>query len=129
MENIKIICDRCGKEIKSDGIGTGYGEDREGHKICYACCGEQDIKNLMSLEIGEKYYLYLSHSKDFSGWHVTNWPGTFSVSVCPREGRHNFAGIRRDVWFRFRGHCFHGVQYGSFTEVCHITRVKDWARK
>ena len=79
---------------------------------------------LKSLEIGEKTCLYLSESKDF-GWNITNWPGTLKIKVSkPKEGRHNLAGIRKDVWFDFSGSQFHGVCYGYNNEICHIQRVK-----
>ena len=38
-----IICCDCGQEIKpATGCGTGYGIDKEGRKVCYACCGKRD---------------------------------------------------------------------------------------
>lgn len=120
----KIICSDCGKICIPDGCGTGYGRTETGEIICYDCCGKRDKKILQSMKIGEKICLYLSKSKD-NNWHIGNWPGTFQIRVSePREGRHNMAGIRRDVWFGYFGKEFHGVCYGNNSEICHIQRIK-----
>lgn len=58
---------------------------------------------------------------------VTNWYGTFKIPIyCrPKIGRHNFAGVRYDIWFGFAGSDWHGVVYGNNTQLCHIRRIKD----
>lgn len=111
------ICSRCGKICVSDGCGTGYGKTTEGAIVCYDCCGKEDKKSLLSLKKGEKYYLYLSDG------HLTNWPGTLKIKVTPKIGRHNMAGVRRDVWFSLEDKNFHGVQYGDMSEICYIQAV------
>ena len=118
-----VICSRCGKECISDGFGTGYGE-LNGKKYCYACCGELDSDTLAKLKPGEKVYLYLAEGKEYLP-EVINWPGTLRIKCCARKnGNHNIAGIRRDVWFKHRGKNFHGVQYGNSSEICHVQVVK-----
>lgn len=75
---------------------------------------------------GERDYLYLSKDKD-GKWEVTNWPGTFRRPIFnnrPQKGNHNFARTRYDVWFKVGENFFHGVQYGDFTQVCHIKCLK-----
>jgi hypothetical protein len=127
----KEVCFRCNSEFVASGCGTGYGIDKNGHKICYNCCGELDKQELDRLEIGEKgvvFYL-TSKTKDL-GWgksttyEVTNWPGTMRFNVACKEGRHNIARVRRDVWFSYNKKMFHGVQYGNDSELCYIKRVK-----
>ena len=40
-----IICCDCGQEIKPvEGCGTGYGIDKEGRKVCYACCESATVQ-------------------------------------------------------------------------------------
>lgn len=133
MENEKIICADCGKECIPDGVGTGYGITSDTHKtVCYECCGKRDEKELMSLKLGEHYVLYLTKKvEEIPGgtetkWFLTNWPGTFRQGVWAKEGRHNIARVRRDVWFKLKDHYFHGTQYGNDSELCYITRVKPW---
>ena len=122
----KVICSRCGKECVPDGVGTGYGivPDTQ-EKVCYSCCGKMDERTLMNLKFGEKTVLYLSENKN-GDWYVTNWPGTLKFKVWAKEGHHNIARVRRDVWFTMRGHYFHGTQYGNNSELCYIKRVKSW---
>lgn len=121
---MKFTCDQCGKAKESQGIGTGYGLDDNGQKICYECCGENDKAAIRIMDIGEKTYLYLS--KDDNGWCVSNWPGTLKIRIHhkPRKGGHNFAGCRYDVWFEYYGKNYWGVQYGDNTQICHITRIR-----
>lgn len=114
-----FICHQCQqeKEMQTSG-GTGYARDNENNLICYACCGENDRKHLLSLKVGEKTVFYLANNE------VTNWPGTLRISVPRiRTGRHNIAGKRYDTWFTFEGLKFHGVTYGDNTQIHHIKRV------
>jgi len=99
--------------------GTGYATKRNNHKICYECCGKQDKKYLKEMKPGEKWWLYLSKDK------ITNWPGTLSIKINHQvTGNHNIAGNRYDVWFNLGSDNFHGVQYGDYTQVCHIRKLK-----
>lgn len=112
----KLVCSRCGSVITpDDGIGNGFAH-YEGAVICYTCCA--DIAAEYMRDHG-KITLYL---KDME---VINWPGTLRFPVRRyRDGGHNMAGVRRDVWFEFEGKIWHGVQYGSETELCHCERTK-----
>ena len=95
-------------------------------KVCFACCGKRDETDM--LERG-KATMYLSLKQlpgdNFKSWQVSNWPGTLAITVSMRrEGRHNIAGKRYDVWFRFHGRKWHGTQYGDNTQICHVKRLK-----
>lgn len=119
-----FTCDQCGehKEHKSE-FSTGYGKNDAGQKICFACCGVNDRRDLLALPIGGKTWLYLSYND--GKYYVSNWPGTLKIPVrYMREGRHNIARKRYDVWFSLDGLQFHGVQYGDNTQVLHIKRIK-----
>jgi len=120
------ICFRCGKEIVSvAGSGaTGYGVDRENNKICYQCCGEIDGEELASLKPGEKMILYLSSCGEEGMWYICNWPGSFKIRVFPDKGKHNLAGCRYDVRFKYKEHEYHGIKYGDNTDICHVRRLK-----
>lgn len=118
----KIFCAECGKECGPDGYGIAPITEK---KICYSCCGKMDERALMNLKLGEKTILYLSQDEN-GDWNVTNWPGTLKFKVWAKEGRHNIAKVRRDVWFTVRGHYFHGTQYGNSSELCYIKRVKTF---
>lgn len=111
-------CAMCNGEFTKDGIGTGYGE-RGGKKYCYKCCAELEKRDLLGLIDGESYCLYLTNNE------VTNWCGTLRIKPHHiRDGHHNIAGVRTDVWFSFGGKEFHGVQYGYDSEICHIKAIK-----
>ena len=119
----KLICAECGKEIQRDGVMCGYGRTVDGKILCYDCCAKHTEKEFDSLPQGEKTYLYLvSKNGDL---YVTDWTGRFSIPVYRhRKGRHNIAGTRTDVWFSRYGKKYHGVNYGEFSQICHIKQVK-----
>ena len=42
----ETLCD-CGHIAVSNGFSTGYGTDKAGKRHCFACCGENDKKELL----------------------------------------------------------------------------------
>jgi hypothetical protein len=118
MKTNKILCD-CGHIAVSDGCGTGYGRNKDNKTICYACCAENDKKEL--IETG-KLHGY------FDGQKFTNWPGSFSIPVnYQSKSWHNFAGKngRTDFWLYFEGQRYHGVFIGFNHQCATIKRVKQ----
>lgn len=116
FKGTETLCD-CGHIAISDGFTTGFGRDKENKTICFACCGENDKRQLR--ETGKL-------SGYFSGGHFTNWPGSFKLHVYSvRKSWHNFAGKdgRTDFWGMFEGKEFHGVQIGHFNE-CATIKIK-----
>ena len=108
-------CCVCNKEYDK----MGYGVRPNGDKVCYPCCGHEDFKELMNLTKGQKVIHYLTERG------VENWPGSLIIRPYKRKrGKHNIAGTREDVWFELDGKKFHGVQYGDFSQICHITTVR-----
>ena len=118
----KIYCADCGRLCVPDKVSPGYGIWENDKKVCFECCARRDRENLMKLEPGEKYVLYLVENN--GAWFVSNWPGTFKITVHPRTGRHNMAGVRRSVWFMLGGHNFYGVQYGNMSDILRVKRIK-----
>lgn len=108
----RIICASCGKETHE------YAMNGEGKKLCYDCCGVMEKKQLLELKPKETIVFYLS------GHEVINWCGTMRIKCIVKEGKHNIAGVRHDCWFKIGDKCYHGVQYGDFSELCYIKRVK-----
>lgn len=118
METVK--CSQCDCDIVPSGIGTGYGTDKQGNKTCYSCIGENDRKMLENAQIGEKFCLYLVQDKE-----VTNWPGSFRAPIFRLTiGNHNIARKRYDFRFKVGNALFSGTQYGDFTQVAHVKRIK-----
>lgn len=114
-------CADCGetKDVLKDG-GTGYATVEGGGKVCYNCCANRDKAQM---EATGRATLYL----DMTGHpQVTNWPGTLRFKCCDaRQGKHNMAGTRYDVWFLDEnGLTWHGVQYGENSQLCHCKRLK-----
>lgn len=112
---------------KPCGVGVGYGCDADGNLVCYACCGDNDARALRDTG---RAVLYLTWRSDTgrggaSRAYVSNWPGTLRLPVyASRKGRHNLARTRYDVWFRFEGREYHGVQLGEWSDICRVRRVK-----
>ena len=103
-------------------ISTGYGVAKDGSLHCFRCCGDTDAQEMRKTG---KATLYLCDASWKQGYgHVANWPGTLKLPVNHlRKGRHNIARVRYDVWFRFEGTGWHGVQYGDNTQIVHCRRV------
>jgi len=126
-----FICAQCGRtKTHTSFVTTGYGVDKRNRKICFACCGRNEMQQLKNLPIGKRTSLYLTLDSATNQYYVGNWPGTFKRTVSVRKGRHNMAGTRYDTWFDLRNRKgellhYHGVQYGEFTQICHITRTKQ----
>lgn len=119
-------CFDCGATFISNGFSTGYGTDREGNRVCFACCGIRDQKDM---EKTGKATLYLTLKERpglrlFADGEVGNWPGTLKLPCRVKRGRHNIAGVRFDAWFRFAGKDWHGVQYGENTQLIHCKQLK-----
>lgn len=122
MSTHRFVCADCGEEkVHTDSLTTGYGIDREGRKVCYACCAKRDIAD-MTARGRAVLYLTVREEKPV----VTNWPGTLRIPVKSRRiGSHNLAGRREDVWFVGPDGCeWHGVCYGHNTQLCHCRRLK-----
>lgn len=118
-----FVCDECKQEIVHEStISTGYGTDSDGRKVCFACCGEADKQYMRD---HDKITLYLSSTELCVDKFVKNWPGTLIIPVTGfSRGCHNFARYRYDVWFRFEGQDWHGVQYGDNTQLVHCKKLK-----
>lgn len=117
----KVTRCACGHDATASGCTTGYGVTHDGFKRCFACCGDDDRKDM--IETG-KATLYLTRGADKS-WKVTNWPGTASWPCSVSKGEHNLAGVRYDV--RFIGpdkRVWAGTQYGDETQICRCRRLK-----
>lgn len=116
-----FTCDQCKEAITHESeISTGYGTNKEGEKICFKCCGINDSKELKELKNGEKMCLYLSNGM------VINWPSTLQIKpYYTKNGRHNIAGTRQDVYFTHEGERFHGVQYGNMSDILHVKKIKS----
>ena len=98
-------CD-CGHDAVCVGLGTGYGTDSEGKKICYSCIGKLDREELISTGKQIGYLSFTCMIEDIRGRHemlgtvydskgkYTNWPGTFSIDVhVAKRSRNNFGGF------------------------------------
>ena len=115
-ENLMHICTRCGK------VTDTVGYDAAKHPYCYDCCALIDSEFMRD---NDRITLYLA--KNGSGtYEITNWPGSLRYSAgTPIIGKHNMAGIRRDVWFKdICGNWWWGVQYGNDSEICHCKKLK-----
>ena len=132
-----VFCEKCGKKIVSKYDFTpGYGllktEDGKEEKWCYDCCGEYDKKLIEDCKPGDKFILYLHYEKKgkYGDSYVSNWPGTLKFICGVREGRHNIARVRYDVWFTDHiGRDWYGVTYGDDTQICHCRLLKPKKEK
>lgn len=119
-----FLCENCKetKTVPENNLGTGYGCNEKGEKICYECCAKEDLKTMRATG---KATMYLVDSE--TGYMVTNWPGTLAFKcTTPRKGRHNITRSRYDIWFQGPDNkIWHGIQYGDDTQICHVKRTKS----
>lgn len=131
MKTLSFICDICGKRYENKPpynehpeITPGYGNTADNRIACYSCCAEQDKKAMR--EHG-KIDLYLTKNEK-GAYRITNWPGSLVFcTTYASKGKHNIAGTRQDVWFKFNDKLWHGVQYGNNTQICHCRQTKQSA--
>lgn len=120
-------------EEKTKPISPGYATDRHGHKICASCCGKLDARTLRKTG---KLVGYLSFKRGphfmaqktgiiYGEGAFTNWPGTFSIPInAIKVSFNNFGASRRDFWFTFEDHPYHGVNVGNTSEIAIVKRTK-----
>ena len=114
-------CHDCEKEIvRTSPYLPGYGTNK-GDKICYACCGIRDKKEM---ETADRFLLYLTkNARD--EYEVCNWPGTLRFPAHVHTGKHNLARVQYFV--RFKDHTgaeWSGRVVGDNTQICHCRRLK-----
>jgi hypothetical protein len=98
---------------------TGYGLDKHNKTFCYDCCAENDKK---SMRENGRVTLYLSEGNKA----VTNWPDSLHIPTTNiRYGKHNIAGTRVDVWFKFEGKYWHGAHYGESSTLVYCKQMKS----
>lgn len=119
------ICARCNKTLPTllEGQCTSnYGRNGELH-YCLPCIGIMDEEEFINAPVGAKKTLYLTIKE--GEWSVTNWPGTFKrPCTAHSEGNHNIVGKRFDSWFWVDGWKWHGVTFGTGTQIHHCTKLK-----
>lgn len=124
MDTFKCSACKETKPVQTSG-GTGFDTVlNTNEKICYDCCGKQDLQEMKDAKPGECFRLYLDAEKH--PYVVSNWAGTLIFNCyCSNNGTNNIAKTRIDVWFDNDeiGHWW-GVQYGDQTQICHCTKLK-----
>lgn len=129
-----VKCSLCSKIIPPSPEGSvGIGYAFTGSNVtCYECCAELDKQQMRDTG---KIILYLNCerwpevrrlglvNRGCGGW-VNNWPGTLKIPCHTRCGKHNIAGTRYDVWFKFEGYEWWGVCYGENTDIVHCKKTK-----
>lgn len=112
-----------------ESIGTGYAVYNGLDVVCYKCCADRDIAQM---SLGKPILLYLEKSHvgksvqpepvsskrygwlDEAHWIISNWPGTLNIKPSRvKRNKHNMGVNRIDVWFRFVGKWWHGLNIGD----------------
>ena len=122
METFKCSICNLEKTVAKSGA-VGYGLDKSGNKICYACCATLDLESM--LQTG-RATLYLGERNKT----VSNWPGTLEIRVRSfSRGKHNLGKTRIDVWFSVSGddYLWHGWHAGEWNTIVHCKRTKTLA--
>lgn len=138
------ICAKCHKAIPvKPGLFPGYSiwRDPDGNPayVCEKCCSGVEARaahetGRATLYLTEKSDAFSYKASDFPTpqptfsrriGFVSNFPGLIKRRCIIKKGSHNIAGTRYDVWFRWMGAEWHGVQYGENTQICHCRRLKS----
>jgi hypothetical protein len=137
-------CGQCHNIIPliTGGCGTGYGYAETSHTakpICYACCGENDRKQMVANgritlyvtvpNICEKagyqcYFVPLTEGK------VSNWPATLEFQIAHIKRSWGYGFGRQfpvyHVWFRGPdGHVWYGRNAGYSNQLLACQRTKE----
>lgn len=131
----KFKCNECKMDIAhNDTITTGYGVDKAGNKVCFGCCAKHDLNELLNLNHGKKFYMYLTKQEynapcgaKYKKWFVSNWPNSLKIPcVHVTNGRHNFSGKRIDAWFYIGDKKYWAFNFSPDNQdCCTIKRVKN----
>jgi len=119
----KLDCGHTLVKNGGDGIGVGYGINKDGKKFCYQCCAIQDIEYMAT---HDRICLYLTTINE--KWVVTNWPNSLQMAatVSIKPNGHNWGITRRDAWFTdANNNKWWGVQYGDNTEIIHCKKLHN----
>ncbi len=118
-----FTCTVCNEDKETPkGYGeAGYGVDKDGNKVCYACCGEQDKKYM---EENNKTIQYLRW-EDRKPTEIGDWPGTMGFKIrYAFRGNHNWGITRWDVYFKDHvGAWWWGVNLGD-NDVVRCKKLK-----
>ena len=118
-------CADCAKPILRDpkSLGAGYGTDATGAKVCYACCGARDTRDM--IDRGKAVLYAVGASGPYGDCEITNWPGSIRFKARFGRGRHNWARYRYDGTFTGPdGKPWRFTQYGDNTQIAHCRRAK-----
>ena len=114
-------CD-CGHIAKANGVGTGYGKDRQGRVLCYACCAKQTAD---SMKDGKPVTLYWDPNKD----QVTDWSGHLRLNPARIRTQRTYVfgrkQTRTDVWLTYAGHTWHGWHAAQWHDPITLRVVKS----
>jgi hypothetical protein len=117
-------CAACRAEFVPSGCTTGYGVDKAGNRICFACWGARDLADALSTG---KWCAYLSTPAGETRRMISNWPGSLRVApVKVKTSHHNIGRTRNDVWFRIPAdpYWWHGVNIGD-SDILRCKRTKE----
>lgn len=123
-------CSQCHevKPVPQGTGGTGYARNAQNRKVCYACCADNDREYMRTHDRIDLYlvqrdpipdraqrtYRNVNSAGKVREWFVTNWPSSLELPVFTlKTGAHNIARTRIDVWFKFEGREWHGVNIGD----------------
>lgn len=129
------VCAYCGAEIAPKKVGSmfaNYGTDKNGQTVCFACCAEEDKRDMRA---NGKITLYLTGvvpkiRKGYvinDAWAISNWPGSLKFDPIKQRvkvSQTNWGLDRYDTWFVFEGMIWHGVNIGSSSQLLHCKRTK-----
>lgn len=118
-------CSVCGETKSHTGIGTGYGVNKSGAKVCYECCGARDRADMVETGRATLYLTTTAETSTYGRAKVSNWPGSLEFYGRYSVGRHNTARKRYDVAFIGPdGFWWSGTQFGDNTQICRCKRTK-----
>ena len=87
-----FTCHQCGETKTHESPSTtGYALDKDENIICFDCCALNDAKELKELPVGKRLHLYLNTTTK----EITNWPGTFRLTVKTIKTIQTYSGSPR----------------------------------
>lgn len=118
----KVVCPSCGRYKSPSEFGYKFTDDgKKTEKLCYDCCGHEDIAYMVDNGVWSGYY---------EKGKLVNFPSTVSFPVFDiRKSKNNFGADRVD--FRFNGpdgYIWCGYQVGNSSTLARCKKTKKkWA--
>lgn len=136
MDRHNPDCGQCGGPFIRIGGAPGYGTRPDGVRVCYACCAENDERDMIAtgkatlylVKTGRVDRMAMGLDKPFV-WEVSNWPGTWRRRTfgAPQAFNHPFTRHAVIAYFAGPDGFVWSARNIGDSQIAHCRRLKERA--